>query len=621
MKLGNKLLLAPALTALIMLAVAQVDAHFMYGSAENTQAGFAKQIEQFKTINTVQDQVANIHTGVYRTMAIVGSLDDAKLKAVRTELAQQLQGVERVLGTISTDGVDASGIDKSRELTRQYQKQADSALDLASVDPNTGVAALQSADSTFQMLSQHLVGLVKKVDEHHVSQTEANRQTTARTHGLLVAFSVAAALVAIWASWLALRRVVAVLTHASVVAQEVASGNLDVSVTTQRKDELGDLLRALGAMQASLNKVVHEIRSSSDHIGVSSAQIASGTQDLASRTEAASSNLAQTASSMEELTATVRQSAEAARQANQLASTAADVAQRGGQVVSQVVSTMEDINQSSRKIADIIGVIDSIAFQTNILALNAAVEAARAGEAGRGFAVVASEVRSLAGRSAQAAKEIKDLINASVDKVHSGTQQVQDAGNTMTEIVASVQRVTDVIGEITAAASEQSDGIAQVNGAVNQLDQMTQQNAALVEQSTAAAESLKDQAHRLSDTVSVFKIRGAEPQVSTPTRNQAPFKVPSPASKASPRAALIQAPAPENKDKQIAPKPTTTSARGIKIIQNEAKPVAAATPAKPTAPTAQRASAPRAPAAAKAASSVSRVAKAPSSDNGDWESF
>ena len=222
--------------------------------------------------------------------------------------------------------------------------------------------------------------------------------------------------------------------------------------------------------------------------------------------EATASSLAQTAQSMEHLTSTVRQSADAARQANQLASTAAEVAARGGQVVGEVVTTMGDINQSSRKIADIIGVIDSIAFQTNILALNAAVEAARAGEQGRGFAVVASEVRNLAGRSAEAAREIKALIGASVERVESGARLVQNAGSTMDEIVGSVKRVGDIIGEITAASTEQSDGIGQVNTAVNQLDQMTQQNAALVEQSAAAAQSLREQATRLAGAVQVFKL-------------------------------------------------------------------------------------------------------------------
>jgi methyl-accepting chemotaxis protein len=259
-------------------------------------------------------------------------------------------------------------------------------------------------------------------------------------------------------------------------------------------------------MKDSLLKTVSEVRSATDSINTASAEIASGNQDLSARTEQAASNLEETAASMEELTSTVRNSADAARQANQLAANASEIAVRGGQVVGEVVTTMEAINHSSKKISDIIGVIDGIAFQTNILALNAAVEAARAGEQGRGFAVVAGEVRNLAQRSAEAAKEIKGLIGTSVDKVEAGSRLVADAGQTMSEIVGSVQRVSDIIGEITAASGEQSDGIGQVNVAVNQLDQMTQQNAALVEQSAAAAESLKEQASQLNRVVQVFRL-------------------------------------------------------------------------------------------------------------------
>ncbi len=288
----------------------------------------------------------------------------------------------------------------------------------------------------------------------------------------------------------------------------VAEGDLRNDVVVPAGAD-ASVMGAVQKMQASMRHMVGQVRQSSDSIATASAEIASGNQDLSTRTEQAASNLQQTASSMEQLTGTVRQSADAARQANQLASSAAEVAQRGGSVVTQVVATMDDINASSRKIADIIGVIDGIAFQTNILALNAAVEAARAGEQGRGFAVVAGEVRSLAQRSAEAAKEIKALIGASVDKVDSGSRLVADAGSTMTEIVASVKRVTDIIGEITAASSEQSDGIGQVNTAVTQLDQMTQQNAALVEQSAAAAESLKQQAALLAHAVSTFKLSHA----------------------------------------------------------------------------------------------------------------
>jgi methyl-accepting chemotaxis protein len=258
------------------------------------------------------------------------------------------------------------------------------------------------------------------------------------------------------------------------------------------------------------------VQNATESIGTASAEIATGNQDLSARTEQTASNLQQAASSMEQLTGTVKQSADSARHANQLATSAAEVAARGGQVVSQVVATMDDINASSKKIADIIGVIDGIAFQTNILALNAAVEAARAGEQGRGFAVVASEVRSLAQRSAEAAKEIKGLIGASVEKVEGGSRLVADAGRTMAEIVSSVQRVSDIIGEITAASAEQSDGIGQINTSVSQLDQMTQQNSALVEQSAAAADSLKEQAVKLAQVVGTFKLGGPGRATSSP---------------------------------------------------------------------------------------------------------
>ena len=268
-------------------------------------------------------------------------------------------------------------------------------------------------------------------------------------------------------------------------------------------------MQALFDMQASLRNLVGQVRNSTNSISTASSEIATGNQDLSQRTEQTASNLQQAASSMDQLTGTVKQSAESARQANQLASSAAEVAARGGTVVSQVVSTMTEINTASKKISDIIGVIDGIAFQTNILALNAAVEAARAGEQGRGFAVVAGEVRSLAQRSAQAAREIKTLIGASVEKVESGSRLVSDAGRTMNEIVGSVQRVSDIIGEITAAAAEQSDGIEQVNSSVTQLDQMTQQNAALVQESAAAAESLKGQAASLAQVVGTFRLKHA----------------------------------------------------------------------------------------------------------------
>jgi methyl-accepting chemotaxis protein len=289
-------------------------------------------------------------------------------------------------------------------------------------------------------------------------------------------------------------------------ARAIASGDLSTHVAVTTGGEAGELQHALADMQEALRNMVSQVRNATESITTASTEIASGNQDLSSRTEQAASNLQQTASSMEQLTGTVNHSADSAQQASQLAGSATQAAQRGGEVVSRVVSTMDEINAASQKIADIIGVIDGIAFQTNILALNAAVESARAGEHGRGFAVVASEVRNLAQRSAEAAKEIKTLIGTSVEKVEGGARLVADAGTTMDEIVAAVQRVTDMIGDIAAASREQSSGIGQVNTAVTQLDRMTQQNAALVEESAAAAESLKDQAQRLAGVVALFRL-------------------------------------------------------------------------------------------------------------------
>lgn len=296
------------------------------------------------------------------------------------------------------------------------------------------------------------------------------------------------------------------LGQAVRVADAVAQGDLSQPIHVSGKDEVAVMLRALTAMRDSLVAIVSNVRQSSDSIATGSAQIAIGNIDLSQRTEEQASNLEETAASMEQLTSTVRQNSDTARQANQLANSASGAAVKGGQVVGQVVSTMEQITASSKKISDIIGVIDGIAFQTNILALNAAVEAARAGEQGRGFAVVASEVRSLAQRSAGAAKEIKGLIDESVEKVETGSKLVDEAGKSVEDIVSQVKRVTDLIAEISSASAEQSQGISQVGDAVQQLDQVTQQNAALVEESAAAAESLKHQAANLAQVVSVFKL-------------------------------------------------------------------------------------------------------------------
>ncbi len=322
----------------------------------------------------------------------------------------------------------------------------------------------------------------------------------------------AAALLAVWI----IRGITRPINQAVDIASAVAAGDLTLQFDAQGRSETALLLAALQKMQGNLADVVSNVRENSESVATASAQIAQGNNDLSSRTEQQASALEETAASMEELSSTVKQNADNARQANQLAMSASTVAVKGGEVVSQVVDTMKGINDSSKKIADIISVIDGIAFQTNILALNAAVEAARAGEQGRGFAVVASEVRSLAGRSADAAKEIKTLITASVERVAHGTTLVDQAGATMTEVVSSIRRVTDIMGEISAASAEQSAGVAQIGEAVSQMDQATQQNAALVEESAAAAESLKTQAEQLVQAVAVFKLgqeRGANPGI------------------------------------------------------------------------------------------------------------
>ena len=359
-----------------------------------------------------------------------------------------------------------------------------------------------------------------------------------RAEWITLAAAVFAIAMGVVLAWLITRSITQPVAAAVQLAEAVSVGDLRQSVVAQGRDEVAQLLRALGTMNDNLVKIVSQVRHSSDSIATGSSEIATGNADLSQRTEEQASNLQQTAASMEEMSATVRQNADIARTATQLASSASGVATKGGEVVGRVVSTMDEITTSSRKIVDIIGTIDGIAFQTNILALNAAVEAARAGEQGRGFAVVAGEVRVLAQRSAEAAKEIKSLISQSVERVDAGSQLVAEAGDTMGEIVAHVRRVADLIGEIDAASGEQAKGITQVTEAVNQLDQVTQQNAALVEESAAAAESLKHQAARLAEVVDQFKL-GAEPQLSTtpPKRTTpvAPRPAP-PAARAAPKA-------------------------------------------------------------------------------------
>ncbi|OZI78063.1 methyl-accepting chemotaxis protein, partial [Bordetella genomosp. 2] len=352
-------------------------------------------------------------------------------------------------------------------------------------------AALQTQGARFDEAVNAYLAYVDTRTNDLVAQADADYTLSQRVSAVMVALSLVLAVVC----WAFMQRgVLRPLRHAGQHFDKIAAGDLTARVEVRNNNEIGQLMAALKRMQENLARTVSQVRRGVDEINVGAREISAGNTDLSSRTEQQAASLEETAASMEELASTVKQNADNARQANQLAASASDVAERGGAAVSEVVSTMEDISASSRKISEIVSVIDGIAFQTNILALNAAVEAARAGEQGKGFAVVAGEVRSLAQRSAQAAKEIKVLIEDSVSKVGTGSQQVERAGATMQEIVASVKRVTDIMGEISAASEEQSGGIDQVNRAVSQMDEVTQQNAALVEEAAAAAGSLQEQA-------------------------------------------------------------------------------------------------------------------------------
>jgi len=357
---------------------------------------------------------------------------------------------------------------------------------------------------------------------------------------LTLSLSIAATAIAMALAILISRSISRPIAEAVKVAQRVAAGDLSVSIDARGNDETGQLLRALKEMNDNLQGIVARVRHGTDAIAHGSREIASGNMDLSSRTEQQASSLEETASSMEELTSTVKQNGENARQANQMAQSASSVASKGGQVVVEVITTMDSINASSKKIVDIISVIDGIAFQTNILALNAAVEAARAGEQGRGFAVVATEVRNLAHRSASAAKEIKILIDDSVHQVSLGSTLVNQAGSTMEEIVNSVRRVTDIMAEITSASNEQEAGIEQINQAITEMDAVTQQNAALVEEAAAASEALQDQAGILAEAVSVFKLDGTQALApAAPASRPAPKPAPRPAAATAAQPRLV----------------------------------------------------------------------------------
>ncbi|MFZ6774111.1 methyl-accepting chemotaxis protein [Undibacterium sp. SXout7W] len=475
------------------------------------------------TERLVSDWYRNIHTGIRRTTAIAKSSDPS----LATFFAEDQAESTRTSAILQKSIEEHMQSDREKilfkeigEARKSYLAARETIVNLKKEDKTE--EANQSLEKNFTPAGKYYTQKIEELlkgQRDKIDQTALEIQNTYEASRiLLIILSILVTALSLVCAWLITNSITHPLRLTTEVAEKMATGDLSGVIQIQRHDEIGKMMEAINGVSHGLSQVISEVRHGTETIMTASGEIASGNADLSARTESQASSLQETASSMEELTSTVRLNAENAQHANQLVLSASGVAVRGGEVVDQVVSTMGAIKDSSRKIVDIIGVIDSIAFQTNILALNAAVEAARAGEQGRGFAVVATEVRNLAQRSASAAKEIKALINDSVSEVEHGSKLVDTAGKTMQDIVSSVQQVADIMNEITSASREQSAGIEQVNLAVTQMDEMTQQNAALVEQAAASAESMRDQSLKLSQVVAQFKIAGETVTSSAPQR-------------------------------------------------------------------------------------------------------
>ena len=515
MKIGHRLALGFAVVLALSILVTAISIVKL-----NSVAAAAEQMldQPIKKERLIGDWASNISVAVIRTSAIIKSSDPSltdffarNIEETNAKATMYLKDVKALLTTPEETAI----FEKMIALRDGYAGGRKEAVRLKSEGKSEEAMQVHDkvyipAANAYQANIQALVALQRRQVDALRDEIRTTRNDSSRTMVLLGVLSVAFGSLCAW--WLT-RSITRPVQSAVALARRVAAGDLTSRSETHARDEIGVLQNTLADMNAKLHGLVTGIRSGAHAIATASSEIAAGNLDLSSRTEQQASSLEETASSMEELNSTVSQNADNARQASMLATSASEVAGRGGVVVAQVVDTMASINESSKKIADIIGVIDSIAFQTNILALNAAVEAARAGEQGRGFAVVATEVRNLAHRSAGAAKEIKELIDASVARVDAGARLVDQAGATMTEIVGSVQRVTDIIGEISAATGEQTTGIGQINEAINGMDQVTQQNAALVEQAAAASNAMHEQAGQLLEAVSVFKLTAHEQPV------------------------------------------------------------------------------------------------------------
>lgn len=509
MKMASKLALGFGLTGLILVLISTLSIVRFKSLGETVNLVIHDRYAKVEMVFLIHEH-QNLQARYLRN-AILSAKNPEQMESWLTKVEQEAAGnaelIEKLTPLIlSPKGLELFGQLKSfREPYALSRAELVKTLRSGKVDDATDylLNQFQKPQLDYFHAAEALIKYQEDLMRTDSAQMEADiANAVALTAGLtLVALGIAL-LISVFIT----RSITAPVSQAVEIATSVSQGNLSTSIEVHGTDETGQLLTALKNMQTELVRLVRHVRQSSNTVANASAEIAQGNQDLSARTSSQASTLEETAATMEELSSQVKNNADNARQANQMAASASSVAARGGEVVGRVVDTMKEINESSRKIADIIGVIDSIAFQTNILALNAAVEAARAGEQGRGFAVVASEVRSLAGRSAAAAKEIKTLINTSVERVEHGAALVDDAGTTMTEVVSSIRRVSDLVGEISSASDEQAAGAAQIGEAVTEMDQVTQQNAALVEEMAAAASSLKGQAHDLVEVVSVFEL-------------------------------------------------------------------------------------------------------------------